>query len=232
MGMPVLPSYTQTRYRFRNDDGNEIAATWKAAENTNVTQVVNQVFRLRIQVAQTVTDANENLVKDFKVRYSLNSGAYTDVAAIGATTSPVRYASSANANNGSSTTSQLTAASGTFTAGRIDNTNSTGNLTFNVEQYTDLEFILELYGPQLSAGNTIDFRVYETSNTALDTYSATGRATPSFDVSGSLVATESTADRALIAYQLPQIIDPMVIPLTADSVTLSWDVSPDYGVYD
>ena len=42
--MPVLPqvlaitppTLTQSRFRWRNDDGSETGATWAAAENTNI----------------------------------------------------------------------------------------------------------------------------------------------------------------------------------------------------
>ena len=199
MGMPVEGSYTQTRFRFRNDDGSETAASWKAAETTNVDIVVNTVFRLRVQVAQTISNANQNLSKNFKVRFSLNSGAYVDVAAIGATTTAVRYASSANVADGATTTSQLTAASGTFLAGRIDNNNDTGTLTFDIQQYTDLEFVLELYGAQLTAEDTLDFRVYETGNTALNSYTNTPRATALFYLAPSAPTLLTPADTASIA---------------------------------
>lgn len=182
MGMAVASSYTQFAFRFRNDDGSQTGATWKESENVNASINTGSVFRLRIQIGQTVTDANTGLTRSYKVRYSLNSGAYTDVAAIGSTTSPVRYASSGFVSDGDTTTVQLTPPPGLGSgqAGRIDNNNTTGDITFNVVGFTDLEFILELYGPQLTSGDTIDFRVYDTANVALHVYSNTPRATPVF----------------------------------------------------
>ena len=43
-------STKQTAFRFRNDDGDESHATWEAGENTNITQIVNQQQRLRLQM--------------------------------------------------------------------------------------------------------------------------------------------------------------------------------------
>lgn len=228
MGAPVESSYTQTRFRFRNDDGSQTAATWKDAENASILQVVNSVFRLRIQVAQTVTNANRDLTKNFKVRFSRNSGVYTDVAGIGATTSGVRYAASANVSDGATTTSQLTAGSGTFLAGRIDNNNATGDLTFNIQQYTDLEFVLELYGPQLTANDTLDFRVYETVDTVLNTYTQTARVTASFSITGSLDTQEENQDGIIFIHALPVISDVDVINSGPSSVVASWVSIPDY----
>jgi hypothetical protein len=39
---------TQEGFRFRNDDGSESAATWLAAQDTNITQPVNTNTRLRV----------------------------------------------------------------------------------------------------------------------------------------------------------------------------------------
>lgn len=47
------PSYDQTRYRFRNDDGNESTATWAASENTTISLSKNTPKRLRVQVQTT-----------------------------------------------------------------------------------------------------------------------------------------------------------------------------------
>lgn len=54
-GNPTLsvPTLTQARYRFRNDDGNESAATWAASENTTISLSKNTPKRLRVQVQTT-----------------------------------------------------------------------------------------------------------------------------------------------------------------------------------
>lgn len=44
---------TQTRFRWRNDDGSQTTATWKAAENANVAAYAGTNVRLRCQVAAT-----------------------------------------------------------------------------------------------------------------------------------------------------------------------------------
>jgi hypothetical protein len=43
----------QTNYRFRNDNGTETTATWKTAENTDITNVTKNVnLRLRVQIKE------------------------------------------------------------------------------------------------------------------------------------------------------------------------------------
>jgi hypothetical protein len=47
----VVPAViTQTRFRWRNDDGSETTATWKAAEDTNISLGLDTPVRLRAQV--------------------------------------------------------------------------------------------------------------------------------------------------------------------------------------
>jgi len=44
---------TQARFRWRNDDGSESAATWAAAEDTNVTIAALTPKRLRVEITAT-----------------------------------------------------------------------------------------------------------------------------------------------------------------------------------
>lgn len=232
MGAPVQPYYEQQVVRHRNDDGSESAATWMVAENTSTNIPINTPFRFRVRVAQTISNANQNLNKEFTLRYSLNSGSYSVIAAINATTAPVRFANSAYVSDGDSTTRQLTIGNGTFITGRIDNNNTTGLLAFSGTSYTELEFIIELYGPLLVVGDGVRLRVYETNGTALNNYSQTVLSNPSFGTTGSLVVAEKGLDRALALYQTPSIVTPFATAQGAGSVLLTWGVDPDYGVYD
>ena len=50
----------QKHFRFRNDDGSESTATWKAAEDTDITgQATAQNFRLRFQIEETTGKPDE-----------------------------------------------------------------------------------------------------------------------------------------------------------------------------
>jgi len=46
-------SIEQEGFRFRNDDGSESAATWKANQDTNITLAANTTFRLRFLLKAT-----------------------------------------------------------------------------------------------------------------------------------------------------------------------------------
>jgi hypothetical protein len=61
----TAPILTQSRYRWRNDDGSETGATWAAAENTAITLAQNTPRRLRVQVQST----NDKPSASYKLQY-------------------------------------------------------------------------------------------------------------------------------------------------------------------
>lgn len=61
----ATPYLEQARYRWRNDDGSESAATWAAAENTTLALPKNTPRRLRVQVQST----NDKPSASYKLQY-------------------------------------------------------------------------------------------------------------------------------------------------------------------
>lgn len=174
MGQPVQPSFNQTSFRFRNDDGNQITATWKELLNTNTREKPYIIVRCRFVIQQTVSNANTNLQRNYKLRYSLNSAAYVDVGAQGSQTI-IRYSNSSNITDNESTTQQIGA--GSFITGSVDENGDTGTLTFTsgALSETEIEFVFELYGGLVSITDNLDLRVYQTNNTLLANYTNTPR---------------------------------------------------------
>lgn len=176
MGAPVNPSFSQDMFRFRNDDNNQILATWIANENTNINIKSYITFRCRFAINQTVSSANTNLARNFKLRYSLNGGTYTDVGAQGSQ-SVIRYADSKSITDNEATTNLILVSASTFVAGSVDENGDTGTITFTsgALSFTEVEFVLNIYGGLLNPSDTLDLRVYETNNTALAAYTQTAR---------------------------------------------------------
>lgn len=175
--MPIIggTTLTQSSFRFRNDDGSETTATWAAAQDTNFNPAVSTLFRIRFEIKASSFFAH-GLNAAFKLKYSLNGGAYTDVAAQGATTDIIRYANSPNITDNEVTTEQM-AGSGTFLAGACDENGNTGTIAFPASRDTEIEFVLEIYSGVAAGGDTIDLRVYRTGGQALNTYTLTPRMT-------------------------------------------------------
>jgi len=174
MGAPINPSFTQASFRFRNDDGSQTTATWKAAVNVNSDEKAYRIFRCRFLIQQTVSNANTALTRNYKLRYSLNGGTYTDVGAQGSATI-IRYANSPNIVDDEATTQQI--GTGSFIAGDVDENGDTGTLTFTSGSLseTEIEFVLELYGGAINQTDNLDLRVFETNNTLLAAYTNTAR---------------------------------------------------------
>ncbi len=63
-------SIAQEGFRFRNDDGSETTATWKAAQDTSITADVNQNVRLRTLVDLTSTSTVSQLGLQYKISSS------------------------------------------------------------------------------------------------------------------------------------------------------------------
>ena len=59
------PVYEQEGFRWRNDDGDEDAATWAASQDTDITAAAGQVRRLRILTNVT----NNPPAKALKLQY-------------------------------------------------------------------------------------------------------------------------------------------------------------------
>lgn len=168
------PTFNQLTHRIRDDDGNETTATWLAAQGADYEWdvVAKTNIRVRFLVDEQNVKAWSSLT--FNVYYSLNSAAY---AAVGAGT-PIQYATSSNYSNGDDCTSQLTGGSGSFLSnnnGMMSGANAATN-TGAINNYFEVEICLKVDAAQVSNTDTIDLRVYESTN-ALNSYVDTPRLT-------------------------------------------------------
>lgn len=67
---------TQSRFRFRNDDGSETTATWAAVEDADISVAALTAKRLRVQVAAT----GDPSAKSFKLQYrKVGDGTWRDI---------------------------------------------------------------------------------------------------------------------------------------------------------
>lgn len=153
----ILPYITQTQYRWRNDDGNETSATWRAAANTAITVGdTTTVLRLRIELNNNSGGGAYDV--DETLEYSSNGGtSWTPI-----TNSPSNafwYVSSALVANGDPTTNQMgTSTPATFVAGRIISTVSAATpMSLNANK-TEYEWVIRPTG-NVQPLTTYTFRV-------------------------------------------------------------------------
>lgn len=154
----------QKAYRFRNDDGGETNATWKAAKDTNVTLVATAEFRLRFVLEEY--GGAEASADNRQVWFSYNSGAWTRATG---TSSYLRLGSSDNFTDATATTQQV--GSGTFSSnGRMNETGSTEATAIPANNEIEDEHMLKLQSADLSTNDTLEIRSTWSGGTAFDDY--------------------------------------------------------------
>jgi hypothetical protein len=139
------------------------------AINTNTTRYINQLTRVRFELQE---QGGAAITSAYKLRYSRNGGAYTDVGAA----TDCRYADSASITDGAATTNVLPNGTGTFVAGEGSEDALTGSIALSASAHTEVEFSIVLAGATV-VGDTYDLRVYKSDGTALDSYAFTPRIT-------------------------------------------------------
>lgn len=164
-------SFSQISFRFRNDDGNETAATWRQVQNTNDTIALNTPFRLRIRIDETASVAWTSKV--WAMRVSINGGVYSPPSV-----AQCPLTLSANFAQNDNCTTQLTGGTGTFVAtnaGMQESGNSTNSGTAG--QIFEIETCMTLSSAGgANVGDTFDFRIYDTG-AAIAVYTVTPRMT-------------------------------------------------------
>lgn len=146
------PSYTQTHYRWRNDDGSETTATWPVNQDTQyVSFPSNTAKRLRVEMANRGWTRGAAPV--FTIEFARLSSGTDCASSTGAFSTPylavpTDYSKAMHLAtttqgiaDGAATTNQLTAGNASFTAGQMKFTsNTTSAITATSEQYTEIEY--------------------------------------------------------------------------------------------
>lgn len=151
----------QEGFRWRYDDGNEANATWRAAQDSNITLPLNTPVRLRtiLDVAANPSPAASYYRLEFK---EANETTYTAVA-VGGNKAVTMSVSGNIASGGEASTVQLIAPSGKTTAnfavGRVwDDENGLDAITIGDGKYTELEWCVTCNGSVAAIGNVFSFR--------------------------------------------------------------------------
>ena len=168
---------SQIHYRWRNDDGNEAAATWAAGEDTKLTGLAKgDTRRVRFEVS------NEGAASSIPVTYELqvaeaatcSLGSYTAVPTD--TSGHWQVIGSANLTDGEATSNVaggLFDEASTFVAGEAkDAGKTTGSITLNLDEFTEIEFAVQATTNATDLGDYCFRLVDSSSGNPLDSYSA------------------------------------------------------------
>lgn len=146
-------------YRWRNDDGTETTATWKAATDTPIE--IHNLDPIRLRMGAEI-DAGQMYASvlnlDAKIQYSENGGtSWVDITA----TSPVfTLVSSSVVADGSSTTEQINTGTRPFISGLFKSTDSNTAFSSSTSSYTEHEFCIKPTS-SIATLTTYTFRIPE-----------------------------------------------------------------------
>jgi hypothetical protein len=135
-------SLRQTNYRWRNDDGSETSATWKAAQNTPITINDTSTLRLRMELDNDNGELEESTVEDV-LQYSTDNG-ITWVTMGNTPGQAFFYQASTNVANLQATTNQMGSGTfGTYVAGHvIAALPGASTMDLNDAERTELEWVI------------------------------------------------------------------------------------------
>jgi hypothetical protein len=170
------PAFTQSSYRWRNDNDNELNASYPVEENTPLTGGVYIGDKRRLRVAITNTGTSTASSIPYRLEYS--SGLCTvwaQVPAAGDNSGPWVMANSSYATDSSATTDSsyvTNPANKTFVAGKLMTATSQAPiLTLTNAQFTDLEYSIAPTS-NVTTGLNYCFRVTNAGDATAFTYAA------------------------------------------------------------
>lgn len=135
------PILEQSKYRWRNNDGNQTSATWKAAENTPATLTnTNETLRLRAEYFSSFGASN----LDQAIAYSKDGGT-TWRTVTESDTNDFMLITSTFVSHGDNTTNQLgTSSGGTFVTGKIiSQMNPNISMPLAANERTEMEWVIK-----------------------------------------------------------------------------------------
>lgn len=163
----INPILNVAAFRFRSDTGaaND-AATWMEPQDTNAVIDVsggNAKFRIRFRVQETA--GGDDSAAPYNIVLSRGCYLSSNYTLITTSTSKLRSADSgSSADDTSITSAQLTGGSGSFVNGYYDETGSTPNITLTANNYTEVEYGLEVVAADVVDGEVIHFGLLRSSS--------------------------------------------------------------------
>ncbi|MBA4388176.1 MAG: hypothetical protein C0404_09360, partial [Verrucomicrobia bacterium] len=193
-----IPTWVEEHYRWRNDDGSESTAGWKAAADTATTnQARYQNIRLRFVISNTGA-ASGTVTPQVEFSASTN-GPWTALSTETNGATAFEMTTTAGYANGDSSTAQLTG-TGSWAAGKVvekPSNNTISAVTVNTNAHTEVEYCFRATAK--AAGGTPYYFRASNAGSILNTYAriaqltmAPGEANEAPRIASSLSAQAST----------------------------------------
>jgi len=163
----IFAFLTQANWRWRNDDGTETTATWKAAQNTQVVlTITGQIWRLRLEVYNN-TGAPVGVLDTLQFATS-TAGPWTNIDTVAGSNPFMIADTSAFVAQNDPTTAQLAGVALTFAPGKIMvDSMVLKNYNLADQQRTEFEWAI-LSTPNIVPNTTYYFREWGSTANPLD----------------------------------------------------------------
>ncbi len=177
----IFAFLTQRNWRWRNDDGTETTATWKAAENTPITVTSTaDILRLRLEVYNN-TGGSVGLLDTLQYATS-TAGPWTNLDTLAGSNAFMITTTSAFVVQDEPTTSQLTVIGLTFVPGKIMvDSMVLKNYNLADQRVTEFEWVIRATA-NAATNTTYFFREWGSTANNLDV----GKTYPSLTTAGVL----------------------------------------------
>ena len=150
-------------YRWRNDNGNEKTATWKADQYKPVLlgrNDINSIIRLRINFDNSLPDGRRPTVKTIRFKLMCDS---VEITADTSSNNPFVLAPSAYITHGTTTTKQITG-DGYYIPGKVITQPDNGSITLQAFECTEIEWCLKITR-HIQANHTYKLRAMGSDST-------------------------------------------------------------------
>ena len=138
----------QIHYRWRDDDGSEISASWKDSQDTPTTVEINSITRLRFEISNE--GSIDSGTTEYRIEYGEMSSSCSGISSWTAlpndSSQHWQISDSANLTDSEATTnvSGLTDENTSFKAGQVkDAGNQTSAITLTSNEFTELEYAIQ-----------------------------------------------------------------------------------------
>jgi hypothetical protein len=158
----------QQDFRWRNDNGSETAATWKADTNNNPTLSASDydtTMRIRFNLENT---GGKDETDGYHFQYSINDGTWTRISQ---SSFFVSSRLSSYFADGDSTTQQI--GGGTHDEGYMDEGGVISSFTLTQAQESENEWCFQINSGDFSGGEKLELRMAFDNGNALDGYTNT-----------------------------------------------------------
>ncbi len=150
----VQANIVQGNYRWRNDDGNETTATWKAAQNTPISNIKpTDVLRIRFDL---YNDYSVSAPNNSNIALWYNDGT-TEKQVTSSADGAFVLVTSANLSNGQATTAQFSGAL-SFVPGKLVSGSDAVNIQLPASSRTEYEWVIKP-GAGLVIPKTYTFKI-------------------------------------------------------------------------